>query len=84
MSCALREDLRGVRRNGRARGAVLGVRDADALSRARLHDDLVTGRGELADSGRNQTDPILVHLDLARNADTHGSQPPDWNVCDRA
>jgi Lrp/AsnC family transcriptional regulator, leucine-responsive regulatory protein len=35
----------------------------------------MAGRGELAYSGRNQTDPILVDFDLARNADTHGWNP---------
>ncbi len=35
----------------------------------------MTGRDELANAGRNQTDPIFVDFDLARNADTHGGGP---------
>jgi hypothetical protein len=50
---------------------VVGVREGTADARARLDDDLVTARSQLAGSGGRESDPVLVLLDLLGDADPH-------------
>ena len=57
--------------------AVVIVARTDAATGGRLDEHLVTATGQLADTGRGQSDPTLVVLDFLRNTDVH-VQAPLW------
>jgi hypothetical protein len=61
----------GVREDLRALGPVVRVLDRRAKPGARLHDHLVAGVDKLSHAGRRQRHPVLVRLDLRRDADLH-------------
>ncbi len=71
----LAEDRRRVGRDPRALGLVVGVGDRAALPGAGLDQDLVPVLGQLAHADRGDRDPVLVGLDLGRDADPHSPLP---------
>src|SRR5262249_14292179 len=70
-----REHLRGFARDGRARGSVGVVVQADAGPRLVLHHHVVTVRDELAHGRGGEAQAVLEDLDLLRNADAHRKAP---------
>src|SRR4029453_11838898 len=65
-------DLVGGLEHGRARLLELQVGDGAAQPGALLDIDPVAGVGELADAHRRDRDPVLVVLELPRDANVHG------------
>ncbi len=57
-----------------ARSLVLLVGERASLSGRRLDEDLVPALDQLAGTGRGERHPVLVGLDLLRNADTQGPE----------
>ena len=68
-----REHFRSLRGNGGTRRSVLGVIDTDAGPGARFDRHFMSSADQLADSGGHQPHPVLMHLDLFRNTDTHAT-----------
>ena len=65
-----------VGKNRGARGDELVVGDGRPDACVGLDEDLVAVAGEFVDTGGSDGHPVLVVLDLARDADLHGYQRP--------
>ena len=67
-----REHVFGAPGDFRAGRLIVRVLEADAGASTGLHQHLMPRVDQLAHAGGHEPDPVLVDLDLFRNADFHG------------
>ena len=79
------EDGRGVGDDGRAGLFIVGVGEARARAGAGLNRDVVAMSDVFTHRRGRQADAVFVLLDLAGDADVHGSLPLSWagRLCGR-